>query len=540
MDKTATNHVVGAAHAAKDDAGALARDAAAAVEAAEKMGLVARRAYAVVACGEAMGFKLLKLRLPLAPAAEERARAAAGKPPEWIGRFSDESDDWRPQLRQMLSYSRNSADNTFWILYEDFCTHFNKARRARAACDPPAAPHAAHRPCDPRLCAGLLLPDGRRRVDQVRRAVAVDGRLRRRVAIVPLVAIQLPMAYAGREPADRARVHGDAGGRAQDGRPRPRICHRDRADRCARKRRRGQPAAQARPARHGCRRDRRPQVCAAGSTHPAPRAERAAVRRRAVRARAGHRRRLQAHRPGGRRQRRRRARFWLRGGCGRGRLAVYRAAGRMGGGLNGSGRSTVRRGMARQPAVPAQGRRKGARLRVCRAGRRRCRRPRHGVDAGGAAVPGNRPCRGGGFAGGRKVGRAAAGVARGRAAQGRRRLCRVRAARRDGRRRVAARRHRAVPPARQHLAQVPAERIHGRATHARAARGAAAARQRARVRVLPRARRHLRRARQGRRARAQDRAAARARGAVCRAQARARACARADARVAGAGAWEGW
>lgn len=137
MDKVATNHVVGAAHAAKEHSPSapLAPDAAAAIEEAERMGLVARRAYAVIACGEAMGHKLLKLRLPLAPEPEAAARAAAGRPTEWIGRFSDESDDWRPQLRQMLSYSRDASDSTFWILYEDFCTHFNKVYFCRMADD---------------------------------------------------------------------------------------------------------------------------------------------------------------------------------------------------------------------------------------------------------------------------------------------------------------------------------------------------------------------------------------------------------------------
>mmetsp|Transcript_24167 Transcript_24167/g.75330 ORF Transcript_24167/g.75330 Transcript_24167/m.75330 type:complete len:1388 (+) Transcript_24167:48-4211(+) len=136
MEKSYTNHVIGASHAVKgEDSGRVDAGKTAAAEDAEKMGLVTRRAYAIVTCGETMGFKLLKLRLPLMPEQDEEAARRMGRPAEWTGRFSDDSDDWRPQLRQMLSYSRDSKDNTFWMMYEDFCKYFNKVYFCRMADD---------------------------------------------------------------------------------------------------------------------------------------------------------------------------------------------------------------------------------------------------------------------------------------------------------------------------------------------------------------------------------------------------------------------
>ena len=50
---------------------------------------------------------------------------------EWNGKWADGSSAWSSRLRQMLHYSRDENDGTFWMEYNDFCRHFNKVYMCR-------------------------------------------------------------------------------------------------------------------------------------------------------------------------------------------------------------------------------------------------------------------------------------------------------------------------------------------------------------------------------------------------------------------------
>ena len=82
-----------------------------------KEGIELNRAYAIVTGGDFEDYKLMRLRIPLSP---------DGTAKEWNGKWSDHSGAWSTRLMQMLHYSRDSADGTFWMEYADLCKHFTK------------------------------------------------------------------------------------------------------------------------------------------------------------------------------------------------------------------------------------------------------------------------------------------------------------------------------------------------------------------------------------------------------------------------------
>mmetsp|Transcript_15023 Transcript_15023/g.46005 ORF Transcript_15023/g.46005 Transcript_15023/m.46005 type:complete len:722 (-) Transcript_15023:347-2512(-) len=54
---------------------------------------------------------------------------------EWRGKWSDDSEYWTNKLRQMLSYSADGDDGSFWMEYEDFVEYFNRVWFVRMADD---------------------------------------------------------------------------------------------------------------------------------------------------------------------------------------------------------------------------------------------------------------------------------------------------------------------------------------------------------------------------------------------------------------------
>ncbi len=89
---------------------------------AEAMGLRAGRAYCVMGAFDMVNVgRILKLR-------------GFMQDPEWRGKWSDGDGAWTNQLRQMLSYQKRD-DGTFWMGYEDFCTHFTELYCVRMADD---------------------------------------------------------------------------------------------------------------------------------------------------------------------------------------------------------------------------------------------------------------------------------------------------------------------------------------------------------------------------------------------------------------------
>ena len=112
MEKMKTEHVVGCSNNTKGQPRPLTT----------KKGILLNRAYAIVTGGEFEDNLLLRLRVPL----DEH-----GAEVEWNGRWSDESAAWNSRLAQMLHYSRNTKDGTFWMEYKDLCKHFNKVYMCR-------------------------------------------------------------------------------------------------------------------------------------------------------------------------------------------------------------------------------------------------------------------------------------------------------------------------------------------------------------------------------------------------------------------------
>ena len=53
-----------------------------------------------------------------------RLRGLAGVP-EWTGKWSDEDPSWTNQLRQMMQFSKDAQDGTFWMGFEDVAQWFN-------------------------------------------------------------------------------------------------------------------------------------------------------------------------------------------------------------------------------------------------------------------------------------------------------------------------------------------------------------------------------------------------------------------------------
>ena len=112
LEKMMTEHVVGCANNTKGEERPQST----------KKGILLNRAYAVVTAGEFEDHRLMKLRIPL---------NEDGSAKEWSGRWSDNSAQWNNRLRQMLSYSNDDADGTFWMEYKDLCRHFNKVYMCR-------------------------------------------------------------------------------------------------------------------------------------------------------------------------------------------------------------------------------------------------------------------------------------------------------------------------------------------------------------------------------------------------------------------------
>jgi len=96
-------------------------DAHALMEDEGDSGIIKNHAYTILDVTEAGGFHFVRVRNPW------------GKG-EWTGDWSDRSTWWDdyPEILQELSsnpkkpWSRDSTDGTFWITFEDFCTHYNK------------------------------------------------------------------------------------------------------------------------------------------------------------------------------------------------------------------------------------------------------------------------------------------------------------------------------------------------------------------------------------------------------------------------------
>jgi len=87
-----------------------------------KKGIELNRAYAVVTGGDFEDIKLMRLRIPL---------NEDGSCKEWNGKWSDNSGAWTSRMMQMLHYSRDANDGTFWMEYADLCKHFNKVYMCR-------------------------------------------------------------------------------------------------------------------------------------------------------------------------------------------------------------------------------------------------------------------------------------------------------------------------------------------------------------------------------------------------------------------------
>ena len=112
MEKMKTEHVIGCANNTKGQPRPNTT----------KKGIELNRAYAVVTGGDFEDRKLMRLRIPLSP---------DGTAKEWNGRWSDKSGQWSSRMMQMLHYSRDDNDGTFWMEYADFCKHFNKVYMCR-------------------------------------------------------------------------------------------------------------------------------------------------------------------------------------------------------------------------------------------------------------------------------------------------------------------------------------------------------------------------------------------------------------------------
>ena len=95
-----------------------------AAAAAEAVGIVPGRTYCVIVANDLLGGGQQLMRL----------RGFAGDA-EWNGKWSDDSKEWTSRLRQMLAYSKNANDGTFWMAFDDFVKHFTSAYANKVADD---------------------------------------------------------------------------------------------------------------------------------------------------------------------------------------------------------------------------------------------------------------------------------------------------------------------------------------------------------------------------------------------------------------------
>lgn len=56
-------------------------------------------------------YKLLKIRNPFGEG-------------EWIGKFSDDSDEWTPELKDAFNFTQAKNDGIFWMAFDDFLRYF--------------------------------------------------------------------------------------------------------------------------------------------------------------------------------------------------------------------------------------------------------------------------------------------------------------------------------------------------------------------------------------------------------------------------------
>eukprot|EP00043_Microstomoeca_roanoka_P001734 m.34291 g.34291 ORF g.34291 m.34291 type:complete len:504 (-) comp11000_c0_seq1:80-1591(-) len=82
----------------------------------ERDGLVSHHAYSLIDAKEAGSYKLVQLRNPWSIG-------------EWTGAWSDKSELWQahPSVADKCRYhQRDQFDGTFWMSFEDFCSHFDR------------------------------------------------------------------------------------------------------------------------------------------------------------------------------------------------------------------------------------------------------------------------------------------------------------------------------------------------------------------------------------------------------------------------------
>jgi hypothetical protein len=83
-------------------------------------GLVPGHAYSVIQAIEANNHKLLNVRNPWGNF-------------EWSGDWSDNSDLWTEEMRQLVQPSLDEEDGTFWMSFEDFCANFESLDVSRVS-----------------------------------------------------------------------------------------------------------------------------------------------------------------------------------------------------------------------------------------------------------------------------------------------------------------------------------------------------------------------------------------------------------------------
>mmetsp|Transcript_333 Transcript_333/g.833 ORF Transcript_333/g.833 Transcript_333/m.833 type:complete len:705 (-) Transcript_333:365-2479(-) len=117
MEKVYTNHAIGAEYTGRPD------PSAPELPHKEMLGITRDQPYSLLVANEVRSAgKLIKMRTFRGDS-------------EWRGKWSDDSEHWTNSLRQMLSYSSDTDDGSFWMEYDDFCEYFNRVWFVRMADD---------------------------------------------------------------------------------------------------------------------------------------------------------------------------------------------------------------------------------------------------------------------------------------------------------------------------------------------------------------------------------------------------------------------